>query len=122
MLLNEANGRKTACPHLLAAYIASGGEPLLTPGAPVPEHLACKATQCMWWRWNPSGDNRRRFHAAILLHETAELARPAHVPDDWTWHPYNEEDGEPAGWVEPQASLDARRLGFCGGAVRPFED
>jgi hypothetical protein len=82
----------------------------------------CIADQCMWWRWNPSNDNRRRFHAAPMLESTQEQERPSFIPSDWEWHPYDEEEGEPAGWTEPQASVEARRLGFCGAAVRPFED
>lgn len=83
----------------------------------------CLASECMWWRWNPSESNRRQFFSAEQVDAVMEPAgRRMLVKADWTWVPYNEEDGEPAGWLEPQASVDARRLGFCGAAVRPFED
>lgn len=72
----------------------------------------CIASLCMWWRWNPG--MQRGFVPA------EDAKRPDDVPATWTcWLGH---DDRPDGWYEPDAEFNARRMGFCGAAVRPFED
>ena len=82
----------------------------------------CLGSACMFWRWNPTVENRQKFHAVDEAQATQEPERPHFIPADWRWCPYDDGDGEPAGWLETEESVAARRLGFCGNAVRPFED
>lgn len=81
--------------------------------------INCLASECAMWRWNflPS----RSFRMALVADREAmtEPARPAGIPPTWTFCPYNPDDGEPAGWVEPVDECNARRQGYCGLAPLP---
>ena len=74
----------------------------------------CMGRSCMFWRWNP-GQTR-----GFLPVDDASAPRPKNVPKSWEL--YVSYDDRPDGWHEPDAEFTARRLGFCGNAVRPFED
>lgn len=78
---------------------------------------ACIGSHCMAWRW--STQLRRTYRIADDAAATVEPERPTWVPASWTWT--QTEDGEPAGWLEPEADAQARRRGYCGLAGRPEE-
>ena len=72
--------------------------------------LHCDGDACMAWTWV-----EERWRRSFLCDEpeaTAEPARPAHVPADWEWHPYDGEDG--ACWVQPLDEAMRDRKGYCG--------
>jgi len=74
---------------------------------------ACVASRCAMWRWSGEPPARQRFAAydSALIDEPE---RPAHVPASLQWHPYDDSEGDPAQWVEDDASANARRRGYCG--------
>jgi hypothetical protein len=82
---------------------------------PIRDMMKCKGSKCMWWAWEGPAQQMRRiagYQVAVV-----EQDRPTDVPLSWTWVPYDEHEGTAAHWVEDDASVQARRLGFCG-AVR----
>lgn len=81
----------------------------------------CIADGCAVWRWtpitNPSNGARRFREADNPAAETEQEAGAK--PKDcrgWEFCPCAE---DPAGWVEPEAEADKRRLGYCGLAGKP---
>lgn len=115
MLLNQHQASHVGCPQLIAAHIAAGN-PIDWPADQIPPQLACQGTRCMYWRWNPG---QRRDYLPAQEGETALVVGP-HVPIGWEW---SEGDDElPMGWHEPEVDFIERKVGFCGTAVRPFED
>ncbi|MCA3109868.1 MAG: hypothetical protein ING91_19305 [Rhodocyclaceae bacterium] len=128
MLVNEKDAKTKWCPLVRGAeshHDQNASNAGVQEGHRVPLYARCAGSACMFWRWNPTIEGRARFQAAdepTAMQEPQE--RPDYVPADWRWRPYEllDMDSEPAGWCEPDASVEARRMGFCGAAVRPFED
>jgi hypothetical protein len=85
------------------------------------ESVNCIGSRCMMWRWGDNFNLRQKFHQATGEDATAttEPPRPAGVPADWTWEEY-EGDGY-SGWLEPEADMLARRVGYCGLAGHPLD-
>jgi hypothetical protein len=77
----------------------------------------CRGAGCMAWRW--SQPLRRTVRLAENYGETSEPPRPPHVPAHWPFVPFDESEGDPAGWVEPLEDAQARRTGYCGLAGVP---
>lgn len=50
---------------------------------------------------------------------TSQPDRPGDVPPSWIFSPYDPEEGDPAGWGEPEDEQKARRQGYCGLAPLP---
>ena len=81
----------------------------------------------MAWRW---GEAETVLPRGFRLYEgndmaTSEPERSDCVPPGWEFHPYNADEGEPAGWIEPEqeyerrkARMTALRKGYCGIAGR----
>ncbi len=105
MLLTETDAEMKWCP-----FAASN-----------PDNPSCIADSCAMWRWtpitNPSNGARRFREADNPAAETEQEAgtKPEHC-HGWEFCPCGE---EPAGWVEPAAEADKRRLGYCGLAGKP---
>jgi hypothetical protein len=82
------------------------------------ESPTCIGSECMMWRW---ADLIRRKKVETESGNEGEddpiPARPSHVPETWEFFPC---DGDPAGWVEPEAEAQLRRRGYCGLAGHPF--
>lgn len=83
----------------------------------------CMATRCPMWRWDEvhTINLRRKFYQATGEDAAAvrQPPRPTQVPHSWEWCPRDEEQGEWAGWLEPEAEMLARRVGYCGLAGMP---
>ncbi|MFO1465832.1 MAG: hypothetical protein U1F35_05235 [Steroidobacteraceae bacterium] len=73
----------------------------------------CLGSRCMVWRW-VEDVHARGFHICKDMTATTEPPRPAGLPADWTFSPYDESDCDPPGWLESEASAAARRRGRCG--------
>jgi|GEM_PF-2445704 len=105
MLLTETDAERKWCP-----FAASN-----------PDNTSCIADSCAMWRWtqitNPSNGARRFREADNPAAETEQEAgtKPEHC-HGWEFCPCVE---DPAGWVEPAAEADKRRLGYCGLAGKP---
>lgn len=105
MLLTETDAGRKWCP-----FAASN-----------PDNTSCIADSCAMWNWapitNPSNGARRFREADNPAAETEQEAgtKPEHC-HGWEFCPCGE---EPAGWVEPAAEADKRRLGYCGLAGKP---
>lgn len=79
----------------------------------------CLASACAMWRWSFYPTRGFRMAETPDREAMTEPARPAGIPPTWTFCPYNPDDGEPAGWVEPVDECNARRQGYCGLAPLP---
>lgn len=79
--------------------------------------INCIASACAMWRieYSPS----RRLRMAVDTKATSQPDRPGDVPPSWIFSPYDPEEGDPAGWVEPEDEQKARRQGYCGLAPLP---
>lgn len=81
----------------------------------VPPTCHCIANKCAMWRWDESQTNtnvrRRRF---VDDPGETEPQRPDGVGPEWVFVPRNEEEGDPAFWLEPEEMQQARRRGYCG--------
>lgn len=84
---------------------------------PVQAGNSCDGDRCMAWRW------RFALTLSSFVAEdpaaTEEPNRPQHIPASWAWSPYDEAEGEPASWTQPEAEAQEERLGYCGMAPRP---
>lgn len=83
----------------------------------------CYASACMMWRWDTDGINslqRKRIETGVT-ERVDEPPRPESMPASWEWCPYDPSDGGGACWVEPEADMLARRVGYCGLAGMPLE-
>ena len=81
----------------------------------------CAGAQCMAWRW--ANVTNRHFREAQNPQAATELeAGPRTAPDSWEFFAFDPaQDVFEAGWLEPRADADARRLGFCGLAGTPID-
>lgn len=73
--------------------------------------------------WRYAHDVRRNFRASYAAIAGAvppgmQPEREPYIPASWTWEPPGE-DGEPAGWLEPEDEARARTPGYCGAAGKP---
>ncbi len=82
-----------------------------------PEFARCIAGRCAMWRWTGSAPWPKFNHCAPE-HWGAqeEPERPASIPSDWVFCP---DDGDGAGWREPDEAAVQRRTGYCGIAGKP---
>ena len=81
----------------------------------------CIGSRCAMWRWGEA-PLFRRYSVASAGHEQATEEPPVRTPGtpmSWGFVPYDEAEGEPAGWIEPPAEAAARRQGYCGLAGKP---
>lgn len=79
----------------------------------------CIGHRCMMWRWGELKPMHRFHVCEASLTATDEQPRDPEVPGSWQWVPASPEAGEPAGWIEPKAEVEARRRGYCGLAGKP---
>lgn len=101
-----------------------------------PHSCRCIGSKCMAWRWSGIGladfasfrgqpsmvfirvpwthaPDKESIDAIQKL--TVEPERPTSVPPSFIWVPYDPDKEEwMAGWREPDAEFEARRLGYCG--------
>lgn len=103
MLLTLKKAQGMSCPHQFA------------------RGMACHGANCMAWRW--ANVVNRNFREAQNPKALTELeAGPRTAPDCWEFFAFDPaEDVFEAGWLEPRADADARRLGFCGLAGTPID-
>lgn len=83
----------------------------------------CVGACCMAWRWSDRVPARLFFqaHAPQAVSEGEAGEKPARA-DGFDFVPYDDEDGDPAGWHETVEQANARRRGFCGLACRPLSE
>lgn len=98
----------------------SGGERtpsirVIGPTAKAGGWSRCIGDQCAAWRW--AGPAQRKFVLCDDAAATVEPKRPDLIPNTWKFCP--SEDGEPAGWVQPDDEAMAERMGYCGLAGIP---
>jgi hypothetical protein len=88
----------------------------LTDSASLPRGALCIGSRCMAWQWLHGVTIGRNHPYRTNPKATEEPARPDAVPDSWTWVPFNpaDADTDDAHWLEDEASVAARRQGFCG--------
>ena len=82
----------------------------------------CIASACQMWRWDTrdiTGLRRKFFPAREQGATTEPTLRTPGVLASWEWVPYDEAEGVRAGWLEPEAEMLQRRIGFCGLAGMP---
>ncbi len=79
----------------------------------------CLASKCAAWRWNPVPKIgfRRCVNRPDAMTEQQAGDRPKHITASWRFVP--DEDGDGAGWIEPEDEQYARRTGYCGLAGNP---
>lgn len=77
------------------------------------QNIICRGPECMAWV-----ETHRAERAVVVCqgNETAveEPPRPEGVPSSWVFFPYEEADGDPAGWVETEDTASLRNRGCCG--------
>lgn len=81
----------------------------------------CIGTGCMAWVFTTEmrdGTPGRKFVATPSPVEV-EPDRPEGIPVSWLFVPYEDNDGDPSGWIEPYEDYLARRVGRCGVVCRP---
>ena len=84
--------------------------------------LRCAGKECAAWRWDEP--LLRRFIVAKNVNAAEEIESDGsqqageRIPDGWQFVPSGK---DPAGWVEPEETATARRLGYCGlgGEIKP---
>lgn len=115
----EQDARKLWCP--MARDIVTRGVPEWTQGGgetqvgnrcenePI---STCIASDCAMWVRGAFA--ARQYRVCEPPTAIDEPPRPTSVPDDWEWCPYEDADGEPAGWREPESARDGRNRGHCG--------
>lgn len=81
----------------------------------------CIAEKCAMWRWVDRKPKRRKITAFPHTATKEEEAKRPSGAEGFDFLPYDEEDGDPAEWIEPQEMADARRLGCCGLAGVPAQ-
>lgn len=80
----------------------------------------CLGDKCAAWRWEVKSQDVYRLSVACAKpFAEFEAERPAGLNPEYVFHPYDEAEGEPAKWIEPEHLAQARRTGFCGIAGRP---
>lgn len=101
------------CPMVRVGVLPGAGGPAAVNDPTTDFSVNCIASRCAMWRWSGEPPARQRFAAydSALIDEPE---RPPHVPASWQWHPYDDSEGDPAQWVEDDASVAARRRGYCG--------
>lgn len=133
MLMNEKEARVKWCPLTRAAKMQHGdvvpsqqavfnrlaGDPGETVIASV---TMCIGTDCTMWRWYgtyPISDFKIASNSKAMSEaEAGDLVKNP-PPIGWIFIPYNEQEGDPARWVEPAELSHSRRKGYCGLAGRP---
>lgn len=85
-----------------------------------PMDARCIADRCAMWRWRQSINDvsLTRYGCRDPLAET-EPHRPDGLNPTFEFVPHDPGEGNEACWIEPLASQQARRRGFCGLAGRP---
>jgi hypothetical protein len=107
MMNTEDQASKKWCPMVRVGVMPTHGGP-----AGINDHSTefrgnCIASDCAMWRWSPT---TKREHVMGCGYD---IPMPSGDPGDWD---KSESDG---GWVESDARLNRRRLGYCGLAGRP---
>lgn len=74
---------------------------------------SCCGADCMMWRWAQPFAGQRVW-LCEKQQALVEPERPAGLPKSWFFVPYDEAEGEPAQWVEPEVEAYDRRRGYCG--------
>lgn len=77
----------------------------------VPASCRCIGEQCAMWRWSEDRPMRKIVPASSLT--------TVPHPKNFVYHDADENEGEPARYIETEESADARRRGYCGLANRP---
>lgn len=117
MVLTETEAASRWCPFVRESDEAERPVTVnrLTSGGKVGVHAwnACMGSRCMAWRWKDAPVMRFAEYRTNPA-ATEEPVRPDLIPDAWQWRPANPDDGDPAGWLEDEASYLARRKGGCG--------
>lgn len=97
MIVTEQEAKKLWCPHRSRQHLNESN---------------CMASACMWWVLSLPRTPQSRLCPNQLA--TVEPHRMVGLPDDWTFVPFDAEEGTWARWVEPDAAAEARRTGRCG--------
>lgn len=90
------------------------------PDGDITMSAMCVGSRCMAWRW--ANTPRRQFHVSADCEARVEPERAPGTPASWVWCPYDEMEGDYAGWLEPEEECNARRRGYCGLAGKPTGD
>ncbi|MBW9334572.1 hypothetical protein FEE59_13720 [Herbaspirillum sp. RU 5E] len=111
------------CPMVrIGVTAASGGPSTINDPTSIPEFSGrCIADKCAMWRWADAA-----FPCVPMVEEPA---RPAAVPADAQWHPYDDQSGHGGYWMwtlygtvrtfSPHMVQSRDRAGYCGLAGRP---
>lgn len=116
-MLTEAEAKTKWCPKALNATDTINTFNRYENGEAA-HNCLCIASACMAWRW-AERIPAPKFFKSSDVRATSEPPRPDHVPASYAFVPYDDVEGDAAGWAEPEESCKARRLGYCGLAGQP---
>lgn len=111
---NEASGTVGKKPdhEIHTQAIVGGCNTDALGGTRTPASCRCIADKCAMWRWG-EGHPMRRIVNANVFNQNSPMSR------NFIMHDADENEGEPACYIETEESADARRRGYCGMANRP---
>lgn len=106
------------CPHARVGSWASNRE--VRPDRVLTEFTACIGPRCMAWRKSERSPRLLRYFCDDAK-ATVEPERTFDVPASWEFVPFDPEDDDDsrAMWLEDDAALESRHLGWCGLAGKP---
>ncbi len=106
------------CPMVRAAILDMAAENRDRECNDNPQFARCIASKCAMWRWAEHEPWPQFKHCDSENYSAQEEPeRPASIPSDWIFCP---DDGEGAGWREPEEIAAATRRGYCGIAGKPL--